>query len=257
MEHLMSAEEKFHGSFFSLDEQDIYRLDELDNGPINSVIANLARLCYAVKLYDDLSVEMIFIAKPNKLKGDIITLHIDDSDYFLLLFRFCSVLAEENEEVDAIDAFNTFQSKLRSGLEKYGYFTMSSLELEQLKGQDTVGMLVGKKGSKVLEFIDKTAFYRDFFHNNVDAPRSKNKNYVYLMVNEDTSLIKIGYSNDPSYREGTLHSKEPVINMIACWDAPKERERALHKMFSRKRRRGEWFKLTIQDLKELGQFMDR
>jgi hypothetical protein len=256
MEGLIPIQEKFRSCCFSLDEGDIYKLDKEDNGPINNVIANLADQCYGAKLYDDLTVDMFFVVKPGRLRGDIITLHIDDPDYYILLMKFCSMLADENEQVDALGAFNTFQSRLRGFLEKNGYFTISSLELEQFKGKDAVGMVVNEKGYKVLRFIDKKNYYRNFFNNNINIPKSKDKNYVYLMLNEDTSLIKIGYSNDPSYRERTLHSKEPAVHLIACWEASKEKERALHKMFDSKRRRGEWFRLTFPELAELEKYMN-
>ena len=257
MANLGSLEEKFYKCCFTLDESDIHRLDQDDNGQINNVIANIANHCYGTKLYDDLTVEMFFITMPDKLKGDIISLHIDDPDYYALLLKFCNMLATENAQIGALDAFNTFQSRLRTFLEKLGYFTISRLELKRFEGMHAVGMVNNQKGYKVLDFIDKKTFYRDFFENNIDNPRTKDRNYVYLMLNEDTSLVKIGYSNDPSYRERTLHSKEPAVHLIACWEAPKEKERILHNIFESKRQRGEWFRLTFAELAELERQMRR
>src|SRR5258708_5403105 len=209
MNGMHSIEEKFYKSCFTLSEEDILEFDKKDNGPINNVIANISERCFGVNFYDDGTVEMYFIAKPQELKGDIIVLNINDFQYYELLLMFCSMLAQHYDDVDALDAFNTFQTKLRGFLEKSGYFTISSFELKKFEGQDPVFAGYTRKGFKVVDFIDKSEFYRDFFGNNFKQQTSKDREYVYLMVNEESALIKIGYSNNPSYREGTLHSKEP------------------------------------------------
>jgi len=45
--------------------------------------------------------------------------------------------------------------------------------------------------------------------------------------------------------------------LIALWSCKKEIEKELHKKFSHKNVRGEWFRLTINELKEIEQFMNQ
>jgi len=259
MTKLEILEEKFAACCFTLDRQDIAEFDREDNGPINNVITGIDLHCYGARLYDDhlgLAADFYYINGEHRTKGEIIVqLNLQDKDYFALLLRFV-VLLSNNYSVDAIDAFNTFQKKLRGFLEKRGFFTTTNLELEQFKGQSAVMVSLAGRGIFKLEFIDKTQYYRDFFNNNFALEITEQKEYVYLMVNNDTSLIKIGTSKNPVYRERTLHSQEPGINLIAMWCCGKNIERKLHVKFSHKRVRGEWFRLTIPDLAEIETFMN-
>ena len=82
------------------------------------------------------------------------------------------------------------------------------------------------------------------------------KCYVYLMVDTTNNFYKIGISNDPKYREHTLQSDKPTIELICAKAFPSRViaeaiESALHKAFSKKRIRGEWFNLTDEDVRYL------
>lgn len=250
---------RFNEVSFTLSREDIYKLNETDNGPINNVISGINKHCFGVRLFDDrfgLSAEMFYINHDKELNGDIICLDLDDPDYFQLLLRFCILLANDYDVVDSIDAFNIFQTQLRSFLEKQGFFTTSSFELKRFREKNASLMVNSPRGIWPLKLIDRVEFYRDFFNNNFNTAQDPNKEYVYLMLNDDTSLIKIGTSKKPSYRESTLHSKEPNIHLIAVWCHGKEIEKKLHKKFNQKRIRGEWFRLTLSDLKEIEAFMN-
>jgi|GEM_PF-620598 len=258
MRDALKTEDKFYMCCFRLEREDILVLDQEDNGPINNVISGIAIHCYGVKFYDDhhgLLVEMFYINGKQELKGDIIRLDVKDSDYYELLLHFCVLLADNYKEVDAIGAFNTFQQKLRGFLEKREFFTVTSLELKPFKGQNAVMMSSASRGIIKLDFIDPKEFYRDFFDNIADQSVEKGKEYVYLMVNTDTALIKIGKSIDPVYRERTLHSKEPSVHLIALWRCGQQVEKKLHAKFSHRRVRGEWFRLTLSDLTALEKMM--
>jgi len=258
MQTLQIEDDNFYKCCFTLGPEDIYKLDREDNGPITNVIAGIDKHCYGTKLYDDehgVMVEMFYINGERELRGDILQLDIYDKQYYELLLRFCDMLAKDYPGVDAIGAFNTFQKKLRGFLEKLEFFTVSSLELKVFKGRHTVMMSSAKRGIIKLDFIDPKEFYRDFFDNIADNPIEKGKEYVYLMVNTDTGLIKIGKSMDPVYRERTLHSKEPTVHLIALWCCDQQIEKELHKKFHQKRVRGEWFRLTIPDLVMLEKIM--
>ena len=77
--------------------------------------------------------------------------------------------------------------------------------------------------------------------------------YVYLMKDISNGYYKIGISNTPEYREKTLQSEKPTINMLACKKFPTRKiaesiESALHTAYSQQRLRGEWFKLNEADV---------
>jgi len=80
--------------------------------------------------------------------------------------------------------------------------------------------------------------------------------YVYLMVDTTNNYHKIGISNNPTYRERTLQSEKPTIELIAKKPFPsrqiaKSFESALHNTFDNKRLRGEWFKLNHREVEEI------
>lgn len=249
--------DRFGDVCFTLSRKDIFELNEEDNGGINNVITGINKNCFGVKLFDDepaLHVHMYFINNEYELKGDIICLDLDDPEYFTLLFRFCLMIADDYKNIDAINALNILQTRLRSFLEKKGFFTATTLELKMFEGKSAVA--ASSRPMKVVRLIDKVDFYRELFENNYKLEAEKDKEYVYLMVNEDTSLIKIGTSKKPHFREKTLQSQEPTIFIIALWCCDKILERQLHAKYSKNRVRGEWFRLKLRDLEDIGAFMN-
>ena len=77
--------------------------------------------------------------------------------------------------------------------------------------------------------------------------------YVYLMRDNTNGYHKIGISNSPEYREKTLQSEKPSIEMIVSKKYPTRKiaeaiESALHIAFSQQRLRGEWFNLHDADV---------
>lgn len=71
---------------------------------------------------------------------------------------------------------------------------------------------------------------------------------VYVMIDKNTGYYKIGRSNNPLYREKTLQSEKPSIELIHQFDARVKDEKELHTLFSSKRIRGEWFDLAGSDI---------
>ena len=77
--------------------------------------------------------------------------------------------------------------------------------------------------------------------------------YVYLMLDNSNGYHKIGISNTPEYREKTLQSEKPSIEMLACKKYPIRKiaeaiESALHTAYGQQRIRGEWFNLNDEDV---------
>jgi len=80
--------------------------------------------------------------------------------------------------------------------------------------------------------------------------------YVYLMIDLTNNFYKIGISNSPKYREFTLQSEKPTIELLANKKfinrkIAKSFENALHSAYKEKRLRGEWFKLDEIDIAEI------
>lgn len=77
--------------------------------------------------------------------------------------------------------------------------------------------------------------------------------YVYLMNDEANGYYKIGMSNDPTYREGTLQSEKPTIKLVASHKYPTRKiasaiEAALHNVYKDNHVRGEWYRLDTNDV---------
>lgn len=84
--------------------------------------------------------------------------------------------------------------------------------------------------------------------------------YVYLMVDLSNNCHKIGMSNKPKYREKTLQSEKPTIELLKSKKFKTRKEAAgiekqLHKEYRSKRLRGEWFKLNKSELKNVNDFL--
>ena len=77
---------------------------------------------------------------------------------------------------------------------------------------------------------------------------------VYVMIDKNTGYYKIGRSIKPKFREKTLQSEKPTIELLFYHDARKSDERMLHKIFKAKRVRGEWFDLTGSDLQRVKEY---
>jgi len=82
------------------------------------------------------------------------------------------------------------------------------------------------------------------------------KCFVYLMVDKNNSYYKIGISNKPEYREKTLQSEKPTIELICHKHFPSRKmaesiEKAFHQMYKDKRLRGEWFNLSTDDVQDI------
>lgn len=107
----------------------------------------------------------------------------------------------------------------------------------------------------ILEYITQFAFIFNEKKSLSDLGKSmklkldKKKRKTYLMVDKKTGHFKIGYSKNPDAREKTLQSEKPDIKLLITCNENIEKE--LHKKYSDKRVRGEWFNLTEENLTEI------
>lgn len=98
----------------------------------------------------------------------------------------------------------------------------------------------------------------------IDAPKLGNSppktrrgrfGYIYLMKNLRNGMIKIGWSTDPCFREQTLQSEEPEVELFFFAAGHIDLEASLHNRFATKRKRGEWFQLTDEDIAYVGKMV--
>lgn len=80
--------------------------------------------------------------------------------------------------------------------------------------------------------------------------------HVYLMHDTTNNFYKIGISIKPEYREKTLQSDKPTIELICSKEYPdrgiaKSIENALHNNYKIKHIRGEWFELNSIDVENI------
>ena len=121
---------------------------------------------------------------------------------------------------------------------------------------------------KVLESSDKIfhkyvkAYKKALFEVDIKFEKATNKKreklqydscFVYLMHDSKNGYHKIGISKTPKYREKTLQSEKPTIDMICAKEFPSRKiaeaiEQALHKVYAEERIRGEWFDLSETDV---------
>lgn len=95
----------------------------------------------------------------------------------------------------------------------------------------------------------------EIYDNNANT-EIKDECYVYLMIDLTNNHHKIGISNKPEWREKTLQSEKPTIELIASKKFVSRKialsiEKALHSAYSEKRIRGEWFSLDRFDINEI------
>lgn len=87
----------------------------------------------------------------------------------------------------------------------------------------------------------------------LDLPTKYKKhrsNKVYF-IQAENGLIKIGIAFDVEYRLSFLNTASPVELTLLFWvdtDEARGLEKSLHHLFKTKRVRGEWFRLTSDDI---------
>jgi len=89
-------------------------------------------------------------------------------------------------------------------------------------------------------------------HAQIDADRvKKTSGLVYFLW--DGSLCKIGHTNNLKTRLSMLSCGNPTLELIGYIESDncKILEQRLHEQYAKKRVKGEWFKITIQQAKQV------
>ena len=157
---------------------------------------------------------------------------------------------------------------------------LSSSDIEKLKEYPIVGIRISKNNSDIsVDYyinIDKKVWaiiYDDYVTKYLaaleeceidwkaqsstkeqkDTERNNEECFVYLMHDTTNNAYKIGISNNPHYREHTLQSEKPFIELLGSKQFPTRKiaaafESALHDAYGDKHIRGEWFFLDADDV---------
>jgi hypothetical protein len=107
--------------------------------------------------------------------------------------------------------------------------------------------------------IDSSEIYQQRFYEyakSIPKRQKDDRGYIYLMKDNRNGLIKIGYSKYPEFREKTLQSEVPDIEMIYYNFGRMKLEKELHKSYNHKRIRGEWFDLNNNDIEQIKVHID-
>jgi len=126
-------------------------------------------------------------------------------------------------------------------------------------------IVVKNLANEYLELIDKYVINHLPLNGRTQA-ESLSRNiveecYVYLMIDTTNNFHKIGISNNPTYREKTLQSDKPTIELLHKKSFPNRKiaeilEKTLHQTYANKRIRGEWFELDSYEINEIIVLLD-
>jgi len=129
--------------------------------------------------------------------------------------------------------------KLKSVCEQY---------LQELTDGDIAESHQQQKEAWRLEFEEQEEEIRQL-RSTLTEPKKGN---VYVMLNAKNGHYKIGFTTkEPKFREQTLQSQEPEVQLIKAWIGTEQDEIELHEIFRAKRIRGEWFSLRKNDLTKI------
>ena len=104
-----------------------------------------------------------------------------------------------------------------------------------------------QKPQKEVVYINTTTDKKPI--DNVIKVKNKSKPKTYIMLDEYTGYVKIGYSINVEFREKTLSAQFPKIKTIKIFN--KNIEKVLHRKYHQYRLRGEWFDIPDYHLNNL------
>lgn len=250
------AQEYYSRNAYKISREDLKNM-YASNQPTEALMRfmnNMEDFVFGVRVFgDDLDKELhLFYAEyTSEFNAIGISIPIEDyklADNVVVVFTF--EILSLNQEKDFFSVHNHLQYHRQNALEILGYFTFNP---------DTVpkdGTMLSFQPVIPIKMYDRLIFLKTLYEDSVDKPHLDPVNKVYLMLDDTNGLIKIGKSKNPKVRESTLQSEKPQTHLIVQWTAPGSVERELHKRYSTKNIRGEWFKLSLKDLDEIKDYMD-
>ncbi|HAN79500.1 MAG TPA: hypothetical protein DCQ31_17905 [Bacteroidales bacterium] len=175
------------------------------------------------------------------------------------IFEFREVITQdelkifEEQDFDSWKiAFLSEQNEIIGGLVGYGkYEVKNNLNIALKKLTKDYKQLINKEIENYQPILKRENIITE-----VKSQSNNEECHVYLMVDTTNGYYKIGISNKPEYREKTLQSEKPTIELIIAKKFPtrliaESIEKALHNSFENKRLRGEWFNLPPKDVNDI------
>lgn len=204
--------------------------------------------------------------------GDRITFLFEDSTFLKLNIIEKSYLVHKSYNDTVKDIFETkiilFHSELKMFSETRIIDWQIETENRKLNSMSSWGIDHTYKGKEGVQYALFSLFndylletskidnYTPLTDNNIPDNNFKETCFLYLMNDTSNGFYKIGISNSPNYRERTLQSEKPTIELLDSKEFPSRKiaaafELALHKSYENKRIRGEWFELSNSDINEI------
>lgn len=256
--------DSFEKRIGELSEKDIIELSKNDNSIFN-VLRDLHKEAFGTIVWDDSKQNfdyfLTYVTKVNgKIEGCILKLQPFIKKRNELTTCLSAYISKRFNRAKPHEIFNAYQDQQRSLFERLGYWTYGNelaKELNTRKGE--IMLPPGHKGIMFVPFADEAVLEQSSKSPKKEKQKKQSvKNdihYVYIMFNKHNKYHKIGRSIKPEYREKTLQGQEPDVELVEKWIASAEVERTLHRKYKEKRKRGEWFDLTENDVEEIKIFM--
>lgn len=203
---------------------------------------------------------------------------LQNGELFNFFFLKDSYLASEISDFGIKKVYENKVHIRKSEILKLSQYLITDWKLILKKGNSIIGdfkqeefpnryvSFDGMQNNIMLLFQDFLRFSNNIngFESNDDSEESKNNPnevcYLYLMVDKINNYYKIGISNSPEYRERTLQSEKPSIELICSKKFPRRLiamalEKALHETYKSKNIRGEWFNLDFNEIIEIKELL--
>ncbi len=131
---------------------------------------------------------------------------------------------------------------------------MSVCMMDMLNDLDAVGEILRSNGVESVWFLKLLAHNGivSMFDRESERKHSAEDSFVYILSSEKTKLTKIGYSSNVRQRIKALQNSGPDGLILKCLiRGGIETESMLHKKYASKRKHGEWFSLSEEDIQSL------
>jgi len=110
------------------------------------------------------------------------------------------------------------------------------------------GIILNEEFNKLFDYEYEEEIEITYLKKIDDELLTDKSTFIYVMIDKNTGYYKIGKSVNPKYREKTLQSEKPTIEMLHVFSGKSSDEKKLHEIFKQKRIRGEWFDLSGSDV---------
>jgi hypothetical protein len=233
-----------------LTEQDIFILGE-KHIDIGAVVRGSHKKVQFLEVNNE-QINFIYIGYNGELGGYRFKYDFNQFDYDEFIFTFCLYVNGKYKFDNAIHMFNGYIDLLQKYFEGIGIQVVLNSNVDVVVDKYGHGKIISAHPIIHLKNLKEIYFYRDLFgfRYSLFLP-DEEKRYVYLIYNENNGYFKIGRSKNPLKREKTLQAEEPEIALLKIWEKDAVFEKQLHQKYFKQRVRGEWFKLSFDELWEL------